>query len=139
MYFQSNSSSNSEDDDSLPTHHFSTYNLNIPDQVCLWRLTPRPDWSDQVISGFFFFSLILFELGIFLKLYEILVLIAYESQESLHYPYTHDMGLEAGKPVLGGLHLQQRCRPACTSMQSDQHLCYSLVESIISRLAQEKI
>ena len=30
---------------------------------------------------------------------------------------------------------QQGCRPACTSVQSDQHLCYFLYESIISKLA----
>ena len=35
------------------------------------------------------------------------------------------MGLNTRKPVFGVCE-QQRCRPACTSAQSDQHLCYSL-------------
>ena len=30
---------------------------------------------------------------------------------------------------------QQRCRPACASAQSDQRLCFRLLESIISKLA----
>lgn len=56
-----NSNSTSDDDDSLPTHHFSMYNLNIPDQVCLWRLTPRPEWSNSYFS-FTLFSMCLNEL-----------------------------------------------------------------------------
>ena len=36
---------------------------------------------------------------------------------------------------------QQRRRPACTFMQSDQHLCYSLsiLESLLATLAAHKI
>ena len=36
----------------------------------------------------------------------------------------NNMGLDTSKPVFG---VCQRCRPACTSMQSDQHLFYSLI------------
>ena len=37
----------------------------------------------------------------------------------------HHMGLDARKPVFGGCQ-QHRCRPACPSAQSDQHLCFSV-------------
>ena len=36
------------------------------------------------------------------------------------------MGLDIRKPV-SGVYEQQRCRPACAYLQSDQHLCYSLI------------
>lgn len=55
------SNNKSDVDDSLPTHHFSTYNLNIPDQVSLWRVTPRPEYSDSYFS-FTMFSMCLNEL-----------------------------------------------------------------------------
>ena len=34
---------------------------------------------------------------------------------------------------------RQRHRPACTSPQSDQRLCYLLLENIIDKLATRKI
>ena len=37
------------------------------------------------------------------------------------------MGLDERKPVLGGCE-QQRHRPASASAQTDQRLCYSLIE-----------
>ena len=48
------------------------------------------------------------------------------------------MGLDARKPVFG-FSEQKRRRPACASAQTDQSLCYSLFESIISRLATSKV
>ena len=38
-----------------------------------------------------------------------------------------------------GVGEQQSCRPACASAQSDQRLCYSFLESIISGLAMSEI
>ena len=40
------------------------------------------------------------------------------------------MGLETRKSVFG-VSKQQRHRPACSSMQSEQHLCYSLIGKYI--------
>ena len=37
--------------------------------------------------------------------------------------------------LFSGVYEQQRRRPACTSAQTDQHLCYSLLESIRFSLA----
>ena len=49
------------------------------------------------------------------------------------------MGLDARKPVFG-VGEQQRRRPACAFVQSDQSLCYPLLESImISKLATGEI
>ena len=42
-----------------------------------------------------------------------------------------DMGLNARKPVFG-VGEQQRSRPACASVKSDQHLCYSIIEKYVS-------
>ena len=41
------------------------------------------------------------------------------------------MGLQARKPVLGVCEKQQWRRPACTSVQSDQHHCNSFSEKYI--------
>ena len=49
----------------------------------------------------------------------------------------YDMGLDVKKSVSGVCEQQLR-RPACASVQSDQHLCYSLLECIISKLATSK-
>ena len=41
------------------------------------------------------------------------------------------MGLDTRKPVFGGLQTtkeQQRGRPVSASLQTDQHLCHSLIE-----------
>ena len=38
----------------------------------------------------------------------------------------HNIGVDARKPVFGVCE-QRRCRPACASVQSDQLLCYSLI------------
>ena len=44
------------------------------------------------------------------------------------------------KTCLQGVCEQQRCRPACASAQSDQHLCYSLSgEQKVDKLAPYKI
>ena len=48
------------------------------------------------------------------------------------------MGLDARKPV-SGVCEQHRRRPACASAQSDQRLCYSLMKSIICKLAKGEI
>ncbi|XP_053383205.1 oxysterol-binding protein-related protein 1-like isoform X3 [Mercenaria mercenaria] len=45
-----NGNNESDVDDNIPTHHFSTFNLNIPDQVTLWRATPRPEKSEKYFS-----------------------------------------------------------------------------------------
>ena len=42
----------------------------------------------------------------------------------------YHLGLDARKPVLGVCE-QQKHRPACTSVQSDQRLCYSLIGKYI--------
>ena len=39
----------------------------------------------------------------------------------------HVVGLQREKTCLRGACEQQRCRPACASAQSNQHLCYSLI------------
>ena len=44
------------------------------------------------------------------------------SREKIQYYL--EMGLNARKPVFG-VHKQQSRRPACSSAQSDQRLCYS--------------
>ena len=49
-----------------------------------------------------------------------------------------DMGHVMRKPVYT-LCEQQRCRSACTSVQSDQHLCCPWPDSIIPILAKSKI
>lgn len=54
----SENGSNTEMDDNIPTHHFSTFNLQIPDQVMLWHTTPRPDGSEK------YFSFTLFAMGL---------------------------------------------------------------------------
>ncbi|KAL4218205.1 Oxysterol-binding protein-related protein 1 [Mactra antiquata] len=47
---ENGSKTTSDVEDNIPTHHLSTFNLNIPDQVTLWRTTPRPEKSDQYFS-----------------------------------------------------------------------------------------
>ena len=42
-------------------------------------------------------------------------------------------GLDARKPVFGVCQ-KQRCRPACASAQTDQHLCFSLKVSYFNLL-----
>ena len=50
------------------------------------------------------------------------------------------MDLNARKQESSGVGEQQRRKPACASMQSDQRLCYiRLLESIISRLATSEV
>ena len=50
------------------------------------------------------------------------------------------MVLGARKPVFGGGSCeQQRCRPACASALSDQHLCCSLFVCIIAKLTTGEI
>ena len=44
-----------------------------------------------------------------------------------------------GENLSTGVCEQHRRRPACASTQSDQRLCYSLIRSIISRLAMREI
>jgi len=46
--FQENGGESSEVEDNIPTHHLSSFNLNIPGQVVLWTATPRPPNSDKV-------------------------------------------------------------------------------------------
>ena len=46
------------------------------------------------------------------------------------------MGLDARKPVFRVCE-QQSCRPDCTYVQSDQHLCYLLSEKYSSSIAEE--
>ena len=48
------------------------------------------------------------------------------------------MGLDARKHVFGVCE-QQRRRPSCASLQTDQRLCYLLFESIISKNATSEI
>ena len=48
------------------------------------------------------------------------------------------MGLNVRKPVFGVCQ-QQRRRPVCASVQSDQCHCYSSLESIIFRLNTSQI
>ncbi|XP_060562963.1 oxysterol-binding protein-related protein 1-like isoform X2 [Ruditapes philippinarum] len=60
-----NGNNDSEVEDNIPTHHFSTFNLNIPDQVVLWRATPRPEKSDKYFS-FTAFAIALNELKDFM-------------------------------------------------------------------------
>ena len=50
--------------------------------------------------------------------------ILYIKDSCLEYP--EHMGLYRRKPVLGACE-QHRCRSDCISVQSDQHLCYSLI------------
>ena len=47
------------------------------------------------------------------------------------------VGLDARKPVFG-VCKQQRRRPAWASAQSDNHLCFKLIESIISKIASSE-
>ena len=49
--------------------------------------------------------------------------ITYYNQMRIQY----DMSLHPRKPVLG-VRKQQRRRPACAYVQSDQRLCYSFIE-----------
>ena len=51
--------------------------------------------------------------------------------------FYHIMGLNARKHVFGVCE-QQRRRPACTSAQSDQRLCYSLIGILYLDLLQAK-
>ena len=47
------------------------------------------------------------------------------------------MDIDARKPVLGVCE-QQRCRSACTSMQTDQCLCYLLIGKFFISFATSK-
>ena len=49
-----------------------------------------------------------------------------------------NMGLDVRNPVLGACEQQMR-RAACASTQSDQNLCHSYLESIISKHATQLI
>ena len=42
-----------------------------------------------------------------------------------HSKVLHHLGIDVRKPVFGGVCEQHRRRPACTSAQPDQRLCYS--------------
>ena len=44
-----------------------------------------------------------------------------------------------GENLSSGVCEAQSCRPACTSVQFDQRLCFRLLESIISRHAMSEI
>ena len=52
--------------------------------------------------------------------------IFYKESEKKNELLQHTMGPVATKPVFG-VCKQQRHRPACACVQSDQHLCYSLI------------
>ena len=59
-------------------------------------------------------------------------------ENSIDFSQLTSFGSRREKPCLRGGCGQYWRRPACTSAQSDQHLCYSLI-GIISRLTSSKI
>ena len=49
----------SDVEDNIPTHHLSTFNLHIPDQVTLWKVAQRPETSEQVKQSVYILSRLL--------------------------------------------------------------------------------